>query len=194
MQLNTYRFGNADAIHMYLSTLFPNTSLQHSSPRLLYNTLSPTLLYNTLLQGFSTTLFSKASLQHSSPRLLCNTLLQHFSTRLFSNASLQQFPTTTFFRTLSARTSLQLSYPTLLHKVLLVLLVKVLWLWCFGGRVLVFWWWCSGDVLVAVGGLVFPCSCWFGLAGLLVLVFWCWWCFGISWQHQMSPNKISKNH
>ena len=45
-----------------LPTLFSNTSIQHSSP---------TLLCNTVLRRFSTTLFFK----HSSPTLLYNTLL-----------------------------------------------------------------------------------------------------------------------
>ena len=43
------------------TTLFPNTSLQNSSP---------TLLHKILLQHFSAPLFCNTSLQHSSPTLL----------------------------------------------------------------------------------------------------------------------------
>ena len=93
-----------------LYTLFPNTSLQQSSPQHFFTTLqdsSPTIFYSTLLRRVcttlllyylhvSTTLLYNALLRHlpaslykslSSPTLLgCNSLLQHFSTTLFSDS------------------------------------------------------------------------------------------------------------
>ena len=65
--------------------LWSNTSLHHSYP---------TLLSNTLLPDFSTALLSNTSLQHSCPTLVYNSVLQQFSTTLFSNSLLQNFSTT----------------------------------------------------------------------------------------------------
>ena len=87
-----------------LSSVFsPNTSLQHSSPRLVWYQPSLTLICNTLLQ----------SSKQSSSTLLCNTLLQYFSTISMSNALLLHFSTTTF-----SNTSLQDPSPTFLFDTL----------------------------------------------------------------------------
>ena len=85
------------------TVLWSNTSLHHSYP---------TLLSNTLLQDLSTALLSNTSLQHSCPTLVYNSVLQQFSTTLFSNSLLQNFSTTLlrrFSRTLFSSSLLHFS-------------------------------------------------------------------------------------
>ena len=116
--------------HLHGTSLqdWPSTSVQQSSPALLFNTpfqhfsTLRTLFSNTslhsqhsshLLQHFFPASFSGTSRQHFSAALLYTTLLQHFPklTTLFSNTSLQHSSTLLF-----SNTSLnsQHSSPTLL--------------------------------------------------------------------------------
>ena len=90
---------------------FSNTSLQHSSPTILHNTL----LQHFIATFFCETLVSNTSLHPISPTLLhtlpSNTSLQHSSASFFQNFS------TTLLGHLT-NTSLQHSSPTLLCKIL----------------------------------------------------------------------------
>ncbi len=123
-------------------TFVCNTSRQHSSPELVYNTLLRHFFYhfsttlprnllrhsplsntttpfpNTSLQHCSTTLLYNSTISTTSPRHFCvsatlfykNPSLHHFSTTLFSNVCLQYFSSTLF-----SNPSLKRSSPTPLY-------------------------------------------------------------------------------